>query len=69
MGRLREDAMSRSTGSGAPVRGSWQRRLEIHFEAWGRFVIRHRVAAVALSFAVTAGLLAQLPKLTIDNSP
>jgi predicted RND superfamily exporter protein len=66
---LREDAMSSSTGSGSNARGSWQRRLETRFEAWGRFVIRHRLAAVALSFAVTAGLLAQLPKLTIDNSP
>lgn len=48
---------------------SWQRRVEGGFEAWGRFVIRHRIAAVLISFAVTAALLAQLPKLTIDNSP
>ncbi|MBK7947491.1 MAG: MMPL family transporter [Deltaproteobacteria bacterium] len=48
---------------------SWQRRVEQGFERWGRFVIRHRVAAVALSFVATAALLSQLPKLTIDNSP
>lgn len=48
---------------------SWQRRVEQGFERWGRFVIRHRVAAVVLSFLATAALLSQLPKLTIDNSP
>ncbi|MEZ4330410.1 MAG: MMPL family transporter [Myxococcota bacterium] len=61
--------MSSSTGSGSPARGRWQRRLETRFEAWGRFVIRHRLAATVLSLVVTAGLLAQLPKLTVDNSP
>ncbi|MFO0687374.1 MAG: MMPL family transporter [Myxococcota bacterium] len=48
---------------------SWQRSVERGFERWGRFIIRHRIAAVLLSFAVTGALLAQLPKLTIDNSP
>jgi predicted RND superfamily exporter protein len=53
----------------ARTAASWQRRVEHAFEGWGRFVIRRRVAVVALSFLATAGLLAQLPKLTVDNSP
>ncbi|MBY0399638.1 RND transporter, partial [Myxococcota bacterium] len=48
---------------------AWQRRVELGFERWARFVIRHRIAAVILSFGISAVLLAQLPKLTVDNSP
>lgn len=61
--------MTRPIESGSRPSASWQRRIEARFEAWGRFVIRHRIAAVTLSVVVTAVLLAQLPKLTIDNSP
>lgn len=47
----------------------WQRTVEGLFERWAHFVIRHRIAAVVLSLGVTAALLAQLPQLTVDNSP
>lgn len=48
---------------------TWQHRIERSFERWGRFIIRHRSAALVVSLGLTALLLAQLPKLTIDNSP
>lgn len=52
-----------------PSSEPWQRKAEILFERWGRFVIRHRIAALVVSLGATALLLAQLPKLTVDNSP
>jgi hypothetical protein len=48
--------------------GSWRRWIEAAFVRWGRFVVRHRWGALAASIVVTAGLMAQLPGLTIDNS-
>jgi len=48
---------------------TWQHRIERSFERWARFIIRHRIAALVVSLGITALLLAQLPKLTIDNSP
>jgi len=48
---------------------SWHARIETGFVAWGHFVCRNRWAALALSLALTAWLVAQLPGLTIDNSP
>lgn len=57
--------MSEDVGRSAP----WQRKIEGLFERWGYFVIRHRITALAVSFVATALLLAQLPRLTIDNSP
>jgi predicted RND superfamily exporter protein len=57
--------MSSDLESSAP----WQRKVEAVFERWGHFVIRHRVAALVVSLGATALLLAQLPKLTVDNSP
>ncbi len=57
--------MSSDVTSSAP----WQRKVEVLFEGWGHFVIRHRIAALVVSLGTTALLLAQLPKLTVDNSP
>ncbi len=55
--------------SGISGDSPWQKRVELVFERWGYFVIRHRIGALVVSLGVTALLLAQLPKLTVDNSP
>ena len=43
-------------------------RIEAAFEAWGRVLIRFRWLTIALSAALTLGLMSWLPGLRIDNS-
>jgi predicted RND superfamily exporter protein len=43
-------------------------QIEDGFEAWGRFVVRHRWPMAVSMLLVTAYLVAWLPQLTADNS-
>ncbi len=43
-------------------------RIERLFTRWGHFVVRRRWATLALTLAVTAGLLSFLPNLRLDNA-
>jgi predicted RND superfamily exporter protein len=47
---------------------TWRAAIEKACERWGRFVVRQRWAALLATIAVTGGLLAQLPRLVVDNS-
>ncbi len=47
---------------------TWRASVEAGFERWGRFVVRHRIAAVLISFLATGWLISHLPQLEIDNS-
>ncbi len=38
------------------------------FEGWGHFVFRHAKLVLAVILVITAGLISQLPKITIDTS-
>jgi uncharacterized protein len=46
----------------------WRGRVERAFESWGRWIFRHRWAALSTSLIVTVWLASLLPNLTIDNS-
>jgi predicted RND superfamily exporter protein len=43
-------------------------RSEAAFTNWGRFVVRHRWSAIAVSILVTAWCVSWLPQISIDNS-
>ena len=43
-------------------------RIEVAFEAWGRFVVRHRFAVVGVCLLLSLGLTSFVPQLEVDNS-
>jgi len=46
----------------------WRAQIEAGFEGWGHFVFRHAKLVLAVILVITAGLISQLPKITIDTS-
>jgi hypothetical protein len=46
----------------------WRGSVEAGFEAWGRWIIRHRFVALVSSVVITAALVSLLPGLEVDNS-
>ncbi|HEB88801.1 MAG TPA: hypothetical protein ENI85_04450 [Deltaproteobacteria bacterium] len=57
-----------SAGASGAGDRSWQARIEVAFERWGRFVYRHRWSALVFSVLVTGWLVSFLPRLELDNS-
>ena len=43
-------------------------RIELLFEAWGRFACRHAVLLIVGMLALSAALISRVPELEIDNS-
>ena len=43
-------------------------QTEVAFEAWGRFVVRHRLVVVGVCLVVSLGLGSFVPQLEVDNS-
>jgi hypothetical protein len=43
-------------------------RIELLFEAWGRFACRHAVLLILGMLTLSAALISRVPNLEIDNS-